>query len=47
LTEAGGAAVHLSGEPYVALSHDQVTVFAATPELADTIRGWLEQDVRE
>jgi fructose-1,6-bisphosphatase/inositol monophosphatase family enzyme len=41
LTEAGGAAVHLSGEPYTPLSPNQITIFAATPELAGTVRRWL------
>ena len=38
VTEPGGAAVHLSGDAYAPLSPNQVTIFAATPELADTIR---------
>jgi fructose-1,6-bisphosphatase/inositol monophosphatase family enzyme len=41
ITEAGGAAIHLSGEPYVPLSPNQITIVAATPELAETIRTWL------
>lgn len=41
LTEAGGAAVHVSGDPYAPLSPNQITIFAATPELAETIRRWL------
>jgi fructose-1,6-bisphosphatase/inositol monophosphatase family enzyme len=41
VTEAGGAAVHLSGELYTPRSPNQVTIVAATPELADTIRRWL------
>jgi fructose-1,6-bisphosphatase/inositol monophosphatase family enzyme len=41
VSEAGGAGLHLSGEPYVPLSPNQVTIFAATPELAQTIRAWL------
>lgn len=41
LTEAGGAAMHLTGEPYAPLSPNQVTICAATPELAETIRAWL------
>ena len=41
ITEAGGVASHLSGEPYTPLSTNQVTIFAATAELAATIRGWL------
>jgi fructose-1,6-bisphosphatase/inositol monophosphatase family enzyme len=42
ITEAGGLALHLTGEPYTALSPSQITIFAATPELAQTIRGWLQ-----
>ena len=38
LIEAGGAAMHLDGASYSPLSTDQVTVFAATPEIALTIR---------
>jgi fructose-1,6-bisphosphatase/inositol monophosphatase family enzyme len=41
VTEAGGAALHLSGEPYAPLSPNQVTIVAATPALAHTIRAWL------
>jgi len=41
LTEAGGAAVHLSGEAYAPLSPNQVTIFAATRELAESIRSRL------
>jgi fructose-1,6-bisphosphatase/inositol monophosphatase family enzyme len=41
VTEAGGAAVHLNGESYSPLSPNQVTIFAATPQLAETIRRWL------
>ena len=41
VTEAGGAALHLSGEPYAPLSRDQITIFAATHDLAETIRAWL------
>jgi fructose-1,6-bisphosphatase/inositol monophosphatase family enzyme len=41
VTEAGGVAIHLSGEPYTPLSTNQVTILAATPELAERIRGWL------
>jgi fructose-1,6-bisphosphatase/inositol monophosphatase family enzyme len=41
ITEAGGAALHISGESYGPLSPNQVTVFAATPELAGTVRAWL------
>jgi fructose-1,6-bisphosphatase/inositol monophosphatase family enzyme len=38
VTEAGGAAIHLSGDAYAPLSPNQVTIFAATPELAESIR---------
>lgn len=41
VTEAGGVAMHLSGEPYTPLSANQITIFAATSELAETIRRWL------
>jgi fructose-1,6-bisphosphatase/inositol monophosphatase family enzyme len=41
VTEAGGAAVHLSSEPYAPLSPNQVTIFAATPAIAEQLRGWL------
>ncbi|HET9467780.1 MAG TPA: inositol monophosphatase family protein [Vicinamibacterales bacterium] len=41
ITEAGGAAIHLDGAPYSALSPNQVTIFAASPELAETIRRWI------
>ena len=41
VTEAGGAAVHLSGDPYSPLSPNQITIFAASPELAETIRACL------
>jgi fructose-1,6-bisphosphatase/inositol monophosphatase family enzyme len=41
VTEAGGAALHLSGQPYAPLSPNQITIVAATPELAETIRAWL------
>jgi fructose-1,6-bisphosphatase/inositol monophosphatase family enzyme len=41
VTEAGGAAVHVSGSPYTPLSPNQVTIVAATPELAETIRTWI------
>jgi fructose-1,6-bisphosphatase/inositol monophosphatase family enzyme len=41
LTEAGGAAIHLDGSPYTPLSLNQITIFAAAPDLAETIRGWL------
>ena len=41
VTEAGGVAMHLNGEPYTPLSPNQVTILAATAELAEGIRGWL------
>jgi fructose-1,6-bisphosphatase/inositol monophosphatase family enzyme len=41
VTEAGGSALHLSGKPYAPLSPNQITIVAATPELAETIRTWL------
>jgi fructose-1,6-bisphosphatase/inositol monophosphatase family enzyme len=41
VTEAGGAAVHLSGEPYAPLSPNQVTIFATSPQIAEQIRTWL------
>ena len=41
ISEAGGAAIHSSGEPYTPLSPNQVTILAATPELAERIRRWL------
>jgi len=41
ITEAGGVAVHVTGESYAPLSPNQVTIFAATPALADTIRALL------
>jgi len=41
ITEAAGVAVHVTGEPYAPLSPNQVTIFAATPELAETIRAFL------
>jgi fructose-1,6-bisphosphatase/inositol monophosphatase family enzyme len=41
ITESGGAGLHVSGDPYVPLSPNQVTIFAASPELAETIRSWL------
>jgi fructose-1,6-bisphosphatase/inositol monophosphatase family enzyme len=41
VTEAGGAAVHLSGSSYSPLSPNQVTIVAASPELAEAIRQWL------
>jgi fructose-1,6-bisphosphatase/inositol monophosphatase family enzyme len=41
IVEAGGAAVHVSGKPYTALSPNEVTILAASSELAETVRGWL------
>jgi fructose-1,6-bisphosphatase/inositol monophosphatase family enzyme len=41
ITEAGGAVIHLSGDSYVPLSPTQVTIAAATPELAYVIRDSL------
>jgi fructose-1,6-bisphosphatase/inositol monophosphatase family enzyme len=41
LAEAGGSAQHLDGRAYAPLSEDQITIFAATPAIASTIRGWL------
>ena len=41
VTEAGGAAVHLDGSQYAPLSPNQVTIVAASPELAERIRTWL------
>jgi len=41
VTEAGGAAVHLSGNSYSPLSPNQITIVAASPELAEAIRQWL------
>ena len=41
VTEAGGAAVHLSGEAYAPLAPNQVTIFAATRDLAESIRSRL------
>jgi len=41
VTEAGGAAVHLNGDSYSPLSPNQVTILAASPELAKVIRQWL------
>ena len=38
LREAGGVALHVDGRPYSALSNDQVTIFAATAAVAETIR---------
>ena len=44
VTEAGGAAIHLTGDSYAPLSPNQVTIFAATTELAETVRAWLTLD---
>ena len=44
VTEAGGAAMHLSGEGYTPLSPNQITIVAATPELAETIRALMTDD---
>ena len=41
VTEAGGAAIHLTGLPYSPRSTNQVTIVAATPDLAETIRDRL------
>ena len=41
VTEAGGAAIHLDGSPYSLLSPNQVTIVAASRELAETVRAWL------
>jgi fructose-1,6-bisphosphatase/inositol monophosphatase family enzyme len=41
ITEAGGAALHASGQSYSPLSPNQVTIFAATFELAERMRTWL------
>src|SRR5688572_19295601 len=41
ITEAGGAAIHLTGDPYSPLSPNQITIFAATTALAERIRSWL------
>jgi fructose-1,6-bisphosphatase/inositol monophosphatase family enzyme len=43
ITEAGGAALHLSGDSYSPLSPNQVTIVAATPELAERLRTWLTE----
>jgi fructose-1,6-bisphosphatase/inositol monophosphatase family enzyme len=45
VTEAGGAAIHLSGDTYSPLSPNQITIVAATPELAETIRQILNRRV--
>jgi len=41
ITEAGGTAIHLNGAAYTPLSPNQITIFAATAELAETVRAWL------
>lgn len=41
ITEAGGSALHLDGSLYTPLSIDQVTIFAASSEIASTIRHCL------
>jgi fructose-1,6-bisphosphatase/inositol monophosphatase family enzyme len=41
VTEAGGAAVHLDGSDYSLRSPNQVTIVAASRELAETVRAWL------
>jgi len=41
VTEAGGAALHLDGSPYSLRSPNQVTIVAASRELAETVRAWL------
>lgn len=41
ITEAGGLGIHLNGERYTPLSPNQITIFARTPHLAETIRDWL------
>jgi fructose-1,6-bisphosphatase/inositol monophosphatase family enzyme len=41
VTEAGGAAVHLNGDAYAPLSPNQITIFAATRDLADSLRSRL------
>jgi len=43
VVEAGGAAVHLTGDRYSPLSPNQVTIVAATPGLAEKIRALLCQ----
>ena len=44
VTEAGGAVLHLSGDAYTALSPNQVTICATSPELAGVIRTHLTGD---
>ncbi len=41
VSEAGGAAVHLNGDAYAPLSPNQVTIFATTTDLAESIRSRL------
>ncbi len=41
IVEAGGAAIHLDGRSYSPLSSDQVTILAASPEIAEAVRGWI------
>lgn len=41
VVESGGVALHLDGAPYTPLSPNQVTVFAATPEIGEMIVRWL------
>jgi fructose-1,6-bisphosphatase/inositol monophosphatase family enzyme len=41
VVEAGGAAIHLDGRSYTPRSSDQVTILAASPELAEMVRGWI------
>jgi fructose-1,6-bisphosphatase/inositol monophosphatase family enzyme len=43
VTEAGGAAIHLSGDTYSPRSPNQITIVAATPELAESIRQILNR----
>lgn len=42
IVEAGGAVIHLTGEPYAPLSPNQVTIAATSPALAESIRSWLD-----
>ena len=41
LVEAGGAAIHVDGRTYSPRSADQVTIFAATPDVAAALRASL------
>ena len=41
VSEAGGTAIHLDGSPYSLRSPNQVTIVAASHELAETLRAWL------